>query len=261
MYYNSNGSNNVAIGSSALQSNISGVGSVAIGYQALLNDQGLNGAHNIAIGHQSGYYTNGQYNIMIGNYGVASESNTIRIGNGQGATFIAGIYGKVGNGSGATVYIDNSGRLVTGPSSRRFKKDIADMGTASEVLLGLRPVSFHYKPEDGATAPAHEVAQYGLIAEEVAEATDDLVLHDKDGQIYSVRYEQVNAMLLNEFLKDHRRVETLQKENTAVRDENDAMKKRLAELEARDRDREARLSRLEQMVPVPSSGAALPRSQ
>ena len=101
------------------------------------------------------------------------------------------------------VYVNSAGRLGTSPSSRRFKKDIADMGTASEGLLALRPVSFHYKEEFDSKG----IPQFGLVAEEVAQICPDLVLRDGKGEIYSVRYEAVNAMLLNEFLKEHRKVE------------------------------------------------------
>ena len=128
----------------------------------------------------------------------------IRIGlpGTHGPTYIAGIYGSVA-ANGTQVYVNSAGRLGTGPSSRRFKKDIADMGTASEALLGLRPVSFHYKEEFD-----HQgIPQFGLVAEEVAKICPDLVLRDSKGEIYSVRYEAVNAMLLNEFLKEHRKVE------------------------------------------------------
>ena len=120
----------------------------------------------------------------------------------NGPTYIAGIYGSVAT-NGTTVYVNSDGRLGTGPSSRRFKKDIADMDSASEALLALRPVTFHYKEEFDRKG----IPQFGLVAEEVAEICPDLVLRDGKGEIYSVRYEAVNAMLLNEFLKEHRKVE------------------------------------------------------
>ena len=97
--------------------------------------------------------------------------------------------------------VDGNGQLGTFPSATRFKKEIKPMDTASEVILGLRPVTFHYK-NDKTDTP-----QFGLIAEEVANVNPDLVLRDKDGEIYTVRYEAVNAMLLNEFLKEHRKNE------------------------------------------------------
>ena len=143
---------------------------------------------------------------------AASESNTIRIGNVQTATYIDGISGKTAT-SGAAVFVAANGKLGTVTSSRRFKKDIADMDSASEALLALRPVTFRYKPElDKAGIP-----QYGLVAEEVAEVNPDLVVRDEKGEIYTVRYEAVNAMLLNEFLKEHRIVQELK--STAAKQE------------------------------------------
>jgi len=132
----------------------------------------------------------------------------------HGPTYIAGIYGSVAPGGGS-VYVNSDGRLGTGPSSRRFKKDIADMDSASEALLALRPVTFHYKEE----FDRQGIPQFGLVAEEVAEICPDLVLRDGKGEIYSVRYEAVNAMLLNEFLKEHRKVE--QQEATIARQQKD----------------------------------------
>ena len=175
------------------------------------------GSNNIALGNSAGSsLTTGSNNIAIGNSGVAAESNTIRIGvqGTQSATYIAGIRGITVPG-GLGVFVDANGRLGTATSSERFKKDIADMAAASEALLALRPVTFRYKPElDQAGIP-----QYGLVAEEVAKVNPDLVVRDEKGEIYTVRYEAVNAMLLNEFLKEHRRGEAQQKEIDALRAE------------------------------------------
>src|SRR5439155_12545821 len=124
---------------------------------------------------------------------------TIRIGDSQSSTFIAGIAGQTVGAGGTTCYVDNDGKLGVFLSARRFKTDIADMAAASEGLLALRPVTFHYKPELDKTG----VPQFGLVAEEVAKVNPDLVTHDAKGSIYTVRYEAVNAMLLNEFLKEH----------------------------------------------------------
>src|SRR6185369_14053816 len=101
------------------------------------------------------------------------------------------------------VLIDSVGQLGTASSSAKFKKEIQPMGTASEAILALKPVTFHYE-SDKTNTP-----QFGLIAEEVAQTNPDLVVRDKNGDIYTVRYDAVNAMLLNEFLKAHRRVEEL----------------------------------------------------
>src|SRR5882724_2960829 len=200
---NTNGANNTANGYHALFSNPTGVGNTASGFEALYNNTG---SFNIGLGNQAGKnLTFGNRNIDIGNGGVAGESNTIRIGNAQTATYIVGISGSTATG-GAAVFVAANGKLGTVTSSRRFKKDIADMNAASDALLALRPVTFRYKPElDKAGIP-----QYGLVAEEVAEVNPDLVVRDEKGEIYTVRYEAVNAMLLNEFLKAHRKVEKLE---------------------------------------------------
>ena len=111
------------------------------------------------------------------------------------ATYLAGIAGQTVGAGGSTCYVDNDGKLGVFLSARRFKTDIADMGNASEALLALRPVTFHYKPELDKTG----IPQFGLIAEEVANVNPDLVTHDAKGELSTVRYEAVNAMLLNEF--------------------------------------------------------------
>jgi hypothetical protein len=103
------------------------------------------------------------------------------------------------------VVIDSNGQLGTASSSRRFKKEIKPMDQTSEAILALKPMTFHYKSDTTHTP------QFGLIAEEVAKVNPDLVVRDKDGKPYSVRYVQVNAMLLNEFLKEHRKVQKLGK--------------------------------------------------
>jgi hypothetical protein len=150
--------------------------------------------------------TAGSNNIDIDNAGVAGEADTIRIGGNQTKAFIAGITGA-NQGSPTAVFINTTtGRLGTTPpaSSRRFKKEIQPMAQTSEAILGLKPVTFYYKSDTQGTP------QFGLIAEEVAAVNPDLVVRDENGEIYSVRYEAVNAMLLNEFLKEHRTVQKLQ---------------------------------------------------
>ena len=152
--------------------------------------------------------TTGSNNIVIGGgvLGAAGDGNTIRIGNGDmAATFIAGIVGATIAG-GTPVYIDSAGKLGTITSSKRFKEDIKPMDKASEALLALKPVTFRYKKEIDPTGKS----QFGLVAEEVQKVNRDLVVRDKEGKPYSVRYDQVNAMLLNEFLKEHKRVGELQ---------------------------------------------------
>ena len=114
----------------------------------------------------------------------------------------------MGNGDGIAVFIDSDGQLGTNASSRRFKKNIKPMDQISEAILALKPVTFHYKDQD--TKKAENTPQFGLIAEDVAEVNRDLVVRDADGKPFTVRYDAVNAMLLNEFLKEHKKVEEQQ---------------------------------------------------
>jgi hypothetical protein len=193
------------------------------------------GDQNIGLGFFVGSNLNGgSNNIFIGNVGpvpIGSESNTIRIGQqipaiatvggnppieshpmpAHTATFIAGISGATVTGS--AVYIDTTtGQLGLLSSSERFKDGIEPMGKASETLLSLRPVTFRYKKNiDPKNAP-----QFGLVAEEVEKVNPDLVVRDAEGKVFTVRYEAVNAMLLNEFLKEHRKVEELTKDFQAT---------------------------------------------
>jgi hypothetical protein len=201
---NSTGEASTANGVFALISNTTGIENTAVGYKALYSNS--TGSKNIALGWLAGQnLTTGDYNIDIGNFGVAGESGAVRIGTTgvHTTTYLAGIAGQTVGAGGSTCYVDNEGKLGVFLSARRFKTDIADMGVASEALLALRPVTFHYKPELDKTC----IPQFGLVAEEVAKVNPDLVTHDAKGELSTVRYEAVNAMLLNEFLKEHRKVE------------------------------------------------------
>ena len=191
----------MANGYQALNRNTAGFENTANGFNALGNN--TTGRFNIALGSfAGGDLTTGSGNIDIDSTGVAAESDTIRIGNSQTRTFIAGIRGiTTGLNNAVPVLIDSAGQLGTISSSRRFKKEIKPMDSASESILALKPVTFHYKSDATGTL------QFGLIAEEVAEVNPDLVVRDADGEIYTVRYDTVNAMLLNEFLKEHRKVQ------------------------------------------------------
>jgi Chaperone of endosialidase len=194
---NTTGSNNTADGFQALFHNTTGAGNTALGFHALVNNS--NGSSNIALGLNAGTnLTTGSNNIDIGNSGVGGESNTIRIGSVQIRTFIKGISG-VGV-TGTAVVVNSSGQLGTAPSSQRFKDDIKPMDKASEAILALKPVTFRYKPE----LDPENIPQFGLVAEEVEKVNPALVARDAKGQIYTVRYDAVNAMLLNEFLKEHK---------------------------------------------------------
>jgi hypothetical protein len=197
--HNTTGDTNVAMGASALFNNTAGNNNTAIGFNALPNNTG---SGNVALGSGAGFaLTTGNSNIDIGAAGVAGESGTLRIGQTQFQTFIAGIHGTTTGGAAIPVLIDANSQLGTMSSSRRFKKEIRAMDQASKAILALKPVTFHYKSD------TKDTPQFGLIAEEVAAVNPDLVVRDKNGEIYTVRYEAVNAMLLNEFLKEHRKVE------------------------------------------------------
>ncbi len=211
LFSNTTGIGNTAVGGSALALNTTGQSNTAIGTGALGSN--TTGNANISIGSFAGHdLTTGDQNIVIGNpNAVAGESNTMRIGgNSQTRAFIAGVRGvATGNNDAVNVVIDSDGQLGTVSSSRRFKKEIKPMDTASEAILALKPVTFHYKSDKT------NRSEFGLIAEEVAaeevaEINPDLVVRDENGEIYTVRYEVVNAMLLNEFLKEHRKNEEQQ---------------------------------------------------
>ena len=191
---------------------MTGRNNTAAGQNAMRNN--TTGSFNVALGDNAGFnLTTGSNNIEIGNRGVAGEANTIRLGvsGTQTNTYIAGIFGAA-LASGSTVRIDSAGHLGTVASSARFKQEIKPMDNASEAILALEPVIFRYKHElDPAGIP-----QFGLVAEEVEKVNPDLVERDQQGKPYSVRYDAVNAMLLNEFLKEHRTVEELKKEIAAL---------------------------------------------
>jgi Chaperone of endosialidase len=198
---NNRGNNNAATGAFALQGNTTGHDNTAQGFQSL-NGNG-SGSNNVAFGsHAGANLTTGNNNIDIGAnvLGNAGEANTIRIGKQgtQKSTFIGGIFGTAVTGS--TVVVNSNGKLGVATSSSRFKEAIKPMNKASEAILALKPVSFRYKQDidpDG-------IPQFGLIAEEVEKINPDLVVRDDQGKVMTMRYEAVNAMLLNEFLKEHR---------------------------------------------------------
>lgn len=199
---NTTGSYNTANGYAALYTNSIGNSNVADGSFALF--QNTTGANNTVLGYQAGYnITTGSNNIAIGNTATSNDNGVIRLGNQgtQKATFIAGINGVTAKG-GVPVFVNANGQLGTLRSSRRFKQNIKDMGTVSEKLMQLRPVTFRYK--DNAEAGPHAL-QYGLIAEEVAKVYPDLVQYDKAGKPFTIYYHLLTPMLLNELQKEHRR--------------------------------------------------------
>ncbi len=202
MLNNTTGDANTAVGMFALYNNTTGLRNTTIGVESLKR---TNGSDNVGVGYEAGMNIGtGSNNIDIGHPGAKGDSNFIRIGTVgiQTGTYIAGISGAtVPTGVGVIVGAD--GRLGTTTSSARFKENIRPINKASEAIFSLQPVAFRYKKElDPAGIP-----QVGLIAEEVAKVDPDLVARDEEGKPYTVRYEAVNAMLLNEFLKEHKKVE------------------------------------------------------
>jgi hypothetical protein len=211
----STGNSNTAVGQKALGRNQTGSNNTAVGIDAGIGV--LTGSNNIAIGNAAGILVNdASNNIHIGNQGASTDSGVIRIGDVQTSFFVAGVNGVTTTNSAVPVLIDTTnGQLGIASSSRRFKEDIEDMGTASSDLMRLRPVTYRYKQP---FADGSKPVQYGLIAEEVAEVYPDLVAHSTDGQIVTVKYQVLDSMLLNE-------IQRLERENQDLHE-------RLAKLEA-----------------------------
>ena len=205
--------NNTADGAFALFSNTAGNFNTAVGTQALFNN--TIGGVNTAIGNAAlGNNTTGAFNVALGDNaggGITTASEVICIGtdvageNVNGTCYMGNIYGQT-SPSGAAVYVNSIHKLGTLTSSCRFKDDIKPMERTSEALFALKPVTFRYKKG----IDQQGIPQFGLVAEDVEKINPDLVVRDKEGKPYSVRYDQVNAMLLNEFLKEHRKVEQLE---------------------------------------------------
>jgi Chaperone of endosialidase len=246
MLFNDTGSNNTAMGFFAAQINIDGSNNAAFGFEALRRNRHGNGNtavgnlalsfctghNNTAIGESAGSNIDaGSNNILLGSKGRREDNNTIRIGSErQTQTFISGISGTTVAG-GVGVFIDSTGKLGTLTSSARYKKNIQPMNRASEKILSLHPVTFEYKEELDPQA----IPQFGLVAEDVAKVDPNLVARDDEGKPYTVRYEAVNAMLLNEFLKEHRKVEEQarinQKQEATIAGLKSALEKQAAQLQ------------------------------
>src|SRR5260370_36242359 len=210
---NTTGGGNTANGAQALQSNTSGGINTAIGYQALRIN--TTGGTNTVIGADAlANNTTGNDNIALGweaGSTVTTANNVICIGvagnNVDNSCYIGNIFNSTSSG-GIAVFVNSNGRLGTMTSSARFKEDINPMNHASDALYALKPITFRYKKQvdlEGTTA-----MQFGLVAADAEKVSPDLVVRDKEGKPYSVRYDQVNAMLLNEFLKEHKKVEKLE---------------------------------------------------
>jgi hypothetical protein len=241
--HNTSGNGNTAIGESALFSNLTSGGNTATGNQALYHNTGYEntaigdgalinnsiGLNNTAVGGTAlDFNTTGNNNIALGyNAGinVTTADNVICIGadgnNVDNACYIGQIFG-VTSLNGTAVFINSNGRLGTLTSSARFKDEIKPMEQASEALFALKPVTFHYKK----AIDPQGTPQLGLVAEDVEKVNPDLIVRDKEGKPYSVRYEAVNAMLLNEFLKEHR---TVQEQKAIVAQLKQDFQSRLAE--------------------------------
>ena len=245
----STGSENVAIGDGAMNKS-TGSNNIAVGQSAGLN---MTGNTNIVIGSFAGQnLTTGANNIEIGSQGAKKDTGTIRIGDTvtQKKTFIAGISG-VTVASGVGVVIATNGQLGTVTSSARYKEAIQPMKEASEAILSLEPVKFRYKKELDPEA----IPQFGLVAEQVAKVDPDLVARDESGQPYTVRYEAVNAMLLNEFLKEHRGVQdlknTVTKQEAMMAQQNDVIarqEKEIATLTAAMKEQAAQIQKVSAQV-------------
>jgi hypothetical protein len=211
LFSHTSGIDNTVVGDRALLLSTTGGFNTAVGEAAMLNND--TGSSNVAIGVQAlGNNISGSNNIVLGNVagsGVTTANDVICIGAGgenvDSSCYIGGIFNATSSG-GTAVFINSAGKLGTSTSSQRFKEAIKPMEQASAALFALKPVSFHYKKE----IDPQGTKQFGLVAEEVEKVNPDLVVRDKEGKPYTVRYDQVNAMLLNEFLKEHRKVEELE---------------------------------------------------
>jgi hypothetical protein len=211
---NTTGLLNTANGAFALFSNTTGAGNTASGQAALAEN--TSGQNNTANGAEAlNNNTVGNFNTALGlgaGSSVLTADHVICIGaageNVSNSCYIENIFGQTSAG-GVPVLINSNNKLGTTTSSKRFKEDIKPMDRASEAVFDLKPVTFHYKKE----VDPQRISQFGLVAEEVEKVRADLIVRDKEGKPYSVRYDQVNAMLLNEFLKEHRTVQGQQKGN------------------------------------------------
>ena len=241
LFNNTTGSQNTASGVAALNGNIAGINNTALGFGALSRS---NGNKNLAIGFQAGStLTNGNNNIYLGHPGAGDESKTMRLGNAQTRTFIAGVASA--NVTGATVVIDPSGRLGVTLSSARYKRDVEAMGSRSAGVFQLRPVTFAYWEDAPGTV------QYGLIAEEVAAVYPELVTRTAAGEVQSVRYQALIPMLLNELQRQQRAFQRESAQVTALREE-------LAELRRLVGSRPGRFAGAEQIAvgEAPARGEA-----
>jgi hypothetical protein len=231
LYSNTIGGFNAANGAFVLYSNTTGNFNTAAGPGALFSN--TIGSNNVAIGTTAGFaLTTGSGNVCIGAgvKGVAGESNTTRIRN---------VYTTVANGR--AVYVNSDNKIGTLSSSRRFKHDIQPMDRRSETLFALKPVTFRYKKD----ADPSQALSFGLIAEDVAEVSPELITRDEEGKPQTVRYEAVNAMLLNEFLKEHKKVEELR---STIAQQKNEFQSAIAELSARMKEQDGKIQRVSAQI-------------
>ena len=218
---NNTGSANTATGAGALENNVTGFGNTALGFAAGAN------------------VTTAAHVICIGSVG-ANVSNSCFVDNIRNVT--------TAFADAIPVMVDSHSQLGTMSSSRRFKKEIKPMDSASQSILALKPVTFHYKSD------STDTPQFGLIAEEVADVNPNLVVRDADGEIYTVRYEAVNAMLLNEFLKEHRTVQE-QEATIALLKSTDAMQEAIiTQLKSTDAKQEATIAQQQKQIEALTAG-------
>jgi len=266
LFSNTTGSGNTANGFQALQHNITGGGNTAIGDSALFTNstgfantaEGLNalrfntiGMENTAVGNGAlSNNTTGGNNIALGagaGSNVTTANNVICIdaeGNNVGnSCYIGNIFGSTSS-SGVAVLVNSNGRLGTMTSSARFKHEIKPMDKASEVLLALKPVTFCYKKG----IDPQGIPQFGLVAEDVEEVNPDLVVRDNEGKPYTVRYDAVNAMLLNEFLKEHK---AFLKEQCKVEEQGAVIARQQKQIEALTSGLQKVSAQLEASKPAP----------
>ena len=264
LFRNTTGDSNTAVGALALFDNTTGPFNTAVGFKALMNatnnanvavgDLALlnvsTGFFNTAIGAATGVnQTTGNNNIYIGqgSAGVAGESNTC---------YIQEIYSNIQPVVGTNpdnVTVNSSGKLGrANVSSRRYKHDIKPMDKASEKLYALKPVSFRYNKKYDAT----QTIAFGLIAEDVAQVYPDLVGRNPDGQPESVRYEQINSMLLNEFLKEHKKVEEQQANIAELKSTVAQQQKGMQVLTAQLKEQAAQIQKVSAQLEVSKPGPA-----
>jgi len=271
---NTGGNNNNFLGYSTGNQNLSNSNDTFVGYAAGQQSTADNntfvgyqagfqtgaGANNLFVGWKAGYNNaTGSGNTYITSQGPASgtESNTIRIGAGtETAAYMAGIYTSSVDNNGVPVFVDDTGLLGTVVSSRRFKEQIEDMGDSSDPLMKLRPVTFLYKSE---YSRGERTLQFGLIAEEVAQVYPELVAYDKNGEPYTVRYQYLAPMLLNEVQKQYRRTaaqsgivaaqqEQIAEQQEQIKDQQQEIETLKRQLQLQTASVQERLSRLEGLL-------------